>query len=212
MFESTYPCCPFSHFFPNLPSNHRHSDTFMHLARILNHAICISPPDAFHRHLADGLRAQFPDYPCLAHSPGNNPNLQQLLYVVSSTYATHAAYLKPPVLSLPEAWCFISVILTWSYTAALLLPPLRQRLTPSMQLAWLSANVINDMLIPPLAWGLFRGAPPSFVRHYLPTTIEALAYVGFIGVSTNGDSDLGLHLPWVLREAEVSICQIEHIV
>ncbi|GLI65427.1 hypothetical protein VaNZ11_008998 [Volvox africanus] len=158
-----------------------HADTYTHLARVLNHAVCVVEPDIFHAHLAKGLRSQFPDYPCTAQPP-DSPTRQQLLYLLVRSYASHAAYLKPPVLSPSEAWCFVSVILTWLFTFAILLPPLRRRLSARIQLVWLAANLANDLFTPPLCWALLHTAPPSFIRHYTPVMCEALGYTVLFGL------------------------------
>ncbi|GLC65652.1 hypothetical protein PLESTF_000325500 [Pleodorina starrii] len=158
-----------------------HADTFTHLARVLNHSSCAPEPDAFHAHLAAGLRAQFPDFPC-ADRPTDSPTPKQLLYLLARSYATHAAYFKPPVLSLPESWCSINVVLTWLYTAALVVPPLRRRLSPSLQAAWLNACLLNDLFVPSICWGLLGSAPPSCVPHYTPSTCEALGYTALVGL------------------------------
>ncbi|KAG2424411.1 hypothetical protein HXX76_014620 [Chlamydomonas incerta] len=42
-------------------------DTFTHLAALLDRCVCLppgAPPDPFHAHLAPGLAALFPEYPC----------------------------------------------------------------------------------------------------------------------------------------------------
>ncbi|GIL55879.1 hypothetical protein Vafri_11370 [Volvox africanus] len=158
-----------------------HADTYTHLARVLNHAVCVAEPDVFHAHLANGLRPQFPDYPCTAQ-PSDSPTRQQLLYLLVRSYASHAAYLKPPVLSPSEAWCFVSVIFTWLFTFAILLPPLRRRLSARIQLVWLAANLVNDLFTPSLCWGLLHTAPPSFVRHYTPVLCESLGYTALVGL------------------------------
>ncbi|GIM04272.1 hypothetical protein Vretimale_8852 [Volvox reticuliferus] len=158
-----------------------HADTYTHLARILNRAVCVAEPDVFHAHLAKGLRPQFPDYPCTA-LPSDVPTRQQLLYLLVRSYASQAAYLKPPVLSPPEAWCFVSVVLTWLFTFAILLPPLRRRLSARIQVAWLFTNMANDLFTPSFCWGIMHTAPPSCIYHYTPVMCEALGYTVLVGL------------------------------
>ncbi|EFJ44595.1 hypothetical protein VOLCADRAFT_106370 [Volvox carteri f. nagariensis] len=184
-----------------------HADTFTHIARLLNHAVCVAQPsEPFHARLGPGLRNQFPDYPCPSAAvstaaASGPPNRQQLRYLLARPFASHAAYLLPPLLSVSEAWCLVSLFLTWSYTVVLLLPPLRRRLraAPRLQLGWLLANVVNDTIVPPLCWGLMTvwragglaggstapspsPSPPSSVFHYTPVVCEALGYAAFLGL------------------------------
>ncbi len=135
-------------------------------------------PEAFHDHL-NPLAEQFPHYPC------SSPDHHRLLHLLRHSYATHAAYLRPPIFCWAEAWCFASVLLSWIQTVALLLLP-RARRSATWQLLWLGACVGAELLLPSASLLLLRTPPPSFLYHYPPVMLEVLVYSALLGVRPPG--------------------------